>query len=62
MQRNQVKNYFTIASLLSLAIGITIHFPMVMSYLFLEGEGPHGERFLISKARVPEFKSWFGGK
>jgi sensor histidine kinase YesM len=48
MQRNQVKNYFTIASLLSLAIGITIHFPMVMSYLFLEGEGPHGERFLIS--------------
>lgn len=48
MKRNSAKSYFIIAFLLSLAIGITIHFPMVMSYLFGEGEGPHGGRFLVS--------------
>lgn len=48
MQQNSVKSYFTIAFLLSLAICITIHFPMVLSFLFGEGEGHHGERFMIS--------------
>ena len=48
MQWNSVKSYFIIAILLSLAIGITIHFPLVISFLFGEGEGRHGERFIIS--------------
>jgi sensor histidine kinase YesM len=46
MKTNSVKNYFIIAFLLSLAVGITIHFPLVMSYLFEKGESRHGERFL----------------
>ena len=48
MNTNSVKSYFTIAFFLSLAIGITIHFPLVMSFLFGDGEGHHGERFMIS--------------
>jgi sensor histidine kinase YesM len=48
MQTKSTRNYFTIAFLLSLAIGITIHFPMVMNYLFGEGGGRHGERFMVS--------------
>jgi hypothetical protein len=48
MKTNSVKTYFTIAFFLSLAIGITIHFPLVMSFLFGDGEGHHGEKFLIS--------------
>jgi uncharacterized membrane-anchored protein YhcB (DUF1043 family) len=49
MQTNTRKQYFIIALLLSLAIGITIHFPTVMSYLFGdEGERRHGERFIVS--------------
>jgi uncharacterized membrane-anchored protein YhcB (DUF1043 family) len=39
MQKKPFRNYIVIALLLSLAIGITIHFPMVMSYLFGEGNG-----------------------
>jgi uncharacterized membrane-anchored protein YhcB (DUF1043 family) len=48
MQKSSVKSYFIIAVLLSLAIGVTIHFPQVMTYLFGEEEGRHGERFIIS--------------
>jgi uncharacterized membrane-anchored protein YhcB (DUF1043 family) len=52
MYKNSVKSYFKIALLLSLAIGITIHFPMVMSYLFGEGnggnDGRHGEGIIVS--------------
>ena len=50
MYKNSVKSYFKIALLLSLAIGITIHFPMVMSYLFGEGEdtGRHADGFMVS--------------
>ncbi len=48
MKTNSVKTYFTISLLLSLAIGITIHFPLVMSFMFGEGEGHHGERFMLS--------------
>lgn len=50
MNTNSVRNYFIIAALLSLAIGITINFPLVMSYLFGEadGAGRHGERFIVS--------------
>lgn len=50
MKTNSVRNYFIIAALLSLAIGITINFPLVMSYLFGEadGAGRHGERFIVS--------------
>lgn len=48
MQTNSNKQYFIIALLLSLAIGITIHFPMVMNYLFGEGRDLHGEGFIIS--------------
>jgi len=48
MKTNSVKTYFTIAILLSLAIGITIHFPLVMSFIFGDGGGHHGERFMLS--------------
>jgi hypothetical protein len=48
MQTNSKKQYFIISLLLSMAIGITIHFPEVMSYLFGEGGGGHGERFIVS--------------
>lgn len=49
MRTNSRKQFFLIALLLSLAIGITIHFPMVMSYLFGDGEGGrHGERIIVS--------------
>jgi uncharacterized membrane-anchored protein YhcB (DUF1043 family) len=54
MRKNSVNSYFTIAFLLSLAIGITIHFPMVMEYLFGDGgergggAGHHGDRILDS--------------
>jgi hypothetical protein len=42
------RQFFIIALLLSLAIGITIQFPLVMSYLFGVGGEGHGERFIIS--------------
>lgn len=48
MQRNLNKQYFIIVFLLSLAIGITIHFPMVMNYLFGEEGGRSHERFMVS--------------
>jgi sensor histidine kinase YesM len=48
MKTNSVKNYFIIAALLSLAIGITIHFPMLMSYIFGEGGERDNQRFMGS--------------
>jgi sensor histidine kinase YesM len=54
MQTNPPKQYFIIALLLSIAIGITIQFPLIMSYLFGvggEGEG-HGEGFIVSFAHL----------
>jgi hypothetical protein len=51
MWTKSIRNYLTIAVLLSLAIGITIHFPMVMEYLFGNGEGGgghHGGRIIDS--------------
>jgi heme/copper-type cytochrome/quinol oxidase subunit 2 len=47
MQTKLKKQYFFIALLLSLAIGITIQFPLVISYLF-RGGGGHGERIIVS--------------
>jgi uncharacterized membrane-anchored protein YhcB (DUF1043 family) len=52
MHKNSRKQYFIIALLLSLAIGITINFPLVMSYLFGAEEGRHGERFIITFAHL----------
>jgi uncharacterized membrane-anchored protein YhcB (DUF1043 family) len=52
VKKNPGKQYFVIALLLSLAIAITIHFPMIISYLFGEEEGRHGERLLLSFAEV----------
>jgi sensor histidine kinase YesM len=48
MRTSLTKQYFIIALLLSLAIGVTIHFPMVMSYIFEESGNSHGGRFIIS--------------
>jgi sensor histidine kinase YesM len=50
MMAKSFKNYFTIAFFLSLAIGITIHFPMVMNFLFGEGDGDrrHGGQLMVS--------------
>jgi sensor histidine kinase YesM len=45
---NSKKHYFLIALLLSVAIAITIHFPMVMSWLFDEERSKHYENLLIS--------------
>jgi sensor histidine kinase YesM len=52
MQSNSGKQYFIIALLLSLAIAVTIHFPMVMSYIFGGEEIRHGERILITFSEV----------
>jgi len=52
MQDKLKRQYFLVAVLLSLAIGITINFPLLMSYLFGEGEGRHGERFIVSFAHL----------
>jgi uncharacterized membrane-anchored protein YhcB (DUF1043 family) len=48
MQTNLKKQYFIIVLLLALAIAITIHFPMVMNYLFGEEGSRHGNRFMPS--------------
>jgi len=50
MRKNLIRQYFFFAALLSLAIGITIHFPTVISYLLGGTEGRHGERFVITFA------------
>lgn len=47
MQTNLKKQYFFIVLLLALAIALTIHFPMVMNYLFGEEGGRH-YRFMPS--------------
>ena len=52
MNTNSKRQYFIIALLLSLAIAITIHFPMIMSYLFGGDEVKHGERIAISFTEV----------
>lgn len=46
--QNLRRQYFIIVLLLSLAIGLTIHFPMVMSYFFGDGRGSHDQRFMLS--------------
>ena len=46
MQTNLKRQYFFIVLLLALAIAITIHFPMVMNYLFGEEGGRHDNRFM----------------
>jgi len=53
MQKNLNRQYFIIVLLLSLAIGVTMHFPMVMSYIFGNGEADHvgrghEERFILT--------------
>ena len=48
MQKDSIKGYFIIALLLSIAIGIMIHFQMVTNFLFGDGIGRHGGRFIIS--------------
>jgi sensor histidine kinase YesM len=51
--QTKIKNqYFIIAMLLSMAIGVTIQFPMVMSYLFGEEGGGHGKRIIVSFAHL----------
>jgi LytS/YehU family sensor histidine kinase len=45
---NSKNQYFLTALLLSLAIAVTIHFPMVMSWLFEEEKSDHYEKFFIS--------------
>jgi uncharacterized membrane-anchored protein YhcB (DUF1043 family) len=52
MQTNLKKQYFIIVLLLALAIAITIHFPMVMNYLFGEEGSRHGNRFMPSFAHL----------
>jgi hypothetical protein len=47
MQKNLNRQYFFIVSLLSLAIGMTIHFPMIMDYFFGEAD-THNRGFMIS--------------
>lgn len=52
MQTNLKRQYFSIVTLLALAIAITIHFPMVMSYLFGENGGRHDYRFMPGFAHL----------
>jgi uncharacterized membrane-anchored protein YhcB (DUF1043 family)/putative flippase GtrA len=48
MKSNSAKQYFRIALLLSLAIAITIHFPVVLEYFFRDEAGRDNHRFLLS--------------
>jgi hypothetical protein len=48
MKRKSIRQFFIIAMLLSLAIGITIHFPMVMSYFFGDEGGRNKHGFMPS--------------
>ena len=48
MQTNSTKQYFIIALLLSLAIAVTINFPLVMNYLFGEEGGRYNHGFMVS--------------
>ncbi len=48
MKSNSAKQYFRIALLLSLAIAITIHFPVVLEYFFRDEAGRSNHRFLLS--------------
>ena len=48
MHTNSRRQYFIITLLLSLAIAITIHFPMIMSYIFGGEEVKHGGRMTIN--------------
>jgi len=52
MQTRLNRQYFIVALLLSLAIGVTINFPLLMTYLFGDGEGRHGERIIVSFAHL----------
>ena len=44
MQKNLNRQYFIIVLLLSLAIGVTMHFPSVINYIFGNGETGYGGR------------------
>ncbi len=48
MKRNSIKQYFGISLLLSLAIAVTIHFPVVLEYFFQDEGGRDRHRFLMS--------------
>ena len=48
MQKNSIKRYLIITLLLSVAIGIMIHFQMVTELLFGDGERRHGGRLMVS--------------
>ncbi len=52
MHTNSRKQFFIIALLLSLAIGVTIDFPQIMSYMFGSEEVRHGERIFLSFAHI----------
>jgi len=41
MKTNLSRQFFTIALLLSVAIAVTIHFPMILDYLFEKGGHNH---------------------
>lgn len=52
MKANLSKQYFIISFLLSLAIAVTIQFPMMMNYIFGEEGGRHGEEMLLAFPEV----------
>jgi len=52
MQKDSIKRYFTITLLLSVAIGIMIHFQMVTELLFGDGERRHGGRLMVSMSHL----------
>ena len=44
MKNNPIKQFFIIAFFLSIAIAVTIHFPMVINYIFGDESGSGGHR------------------
>lgn len=52
IQKKLTRQYFLVVLLLSLAIAITIRFPMVMTYFFGEGGERSHDRFIISFAHL----------
>jgi len=48
MQKKLNRQYFLIVILLSVAISVTMHFPVVMNSIFGQEQGDHHNRFIVS--------------
>jgi uncharacterized membrane-anchored protein YhcB (DUF1043 family) len=52
MNNKSIKNYFPIAILLSIVIGILIHFQNVTNLIFADGDGHHANKMMVSISHI----------